>query len=128
MEIFNAGCTFEHVYCSTATRAQMTIQWIAKTLSDKKITWLLDDDLYTFESNEILKWCRKLPDKQSEVVIIGHNPALTDFCNKMVGKLAVSNMPTSSYVQLSFAIDSWKDLATGTATLECFLKPKMFKD
>lgn len=126
--IINAGCNFEYIYSSTAARAQLTIKWIAKTLPDRQLDWILDEDLYTFDGDQILKWCRKLPDKQSEVVIVGHNPALIDFCNKMLSQDKIDSMPTSSYVQLGFDIDSWKELISAKASLESFLKPKMFKD
>lgn len=125
-QMVNAGCKFEHIYSSPAERAKLTIKWIAKTLPEQNLNWHLDDDLYTFDGKDLLMWCRKLPDNEAEVVVIGHNPALTDFCNAMAGDV-IDNMPTSSYVQLSFDVSSWKDLANGTAKLETFLKPKMFK-
>ncbi len=45
--IFDAGCNFKHVYCSTAVRAQSTITLIDHSLFDVKVSWQLTDELYT---------------------------------------------------------------------------------
>ncbi|MFW5450630.1 MAG: SixA phosphatase family protein [Methylophagaceae bacterium] len=124
-QIMNAGCHFDHVFCSTAVRAQSTIEHIEQQLTDHNFGWQLDDALYTFDYQVLLQWCRELDDSLSEVVIIGHNPALTDFCN-LVGDCAIDNLATCSYVQLAFHRDSWQELSAGSADMVSFLMPKMF--
>ncbi len=124
-QIMNAGCHFDHVFCSTAVRAQSTIEHIHQQLTDHNFKWQLDDALYTFDYHVLLEWCRELDDSLSEVVIIGHNPALTDFCN-LVGDGDIDNLATCSYVQLAFNQDCWRELSVGSAELIHFLAPKMF--
>ena len=41
-----AGCCFDHVFCSAATRAQATISLIAENLPDKNIGWKVEEKLY----------------------------------------------------------------------------------
>lgn len=120
--IVDAGCDFDHVFCSTAKRAQMTIMGINQALEDKNIEWNLDDQLYTFDSQAILQWCRKLDDSLNDVVIVGHNPAMTEFCN-YVGDRYIENMSTCGYAQLLVSSDSWCDLAADSAKLVTFLTP-----
>ncbi len=120
--IVDAGCDFNHVFCSTANRAQQTIAWINQALEDKNIEWSLDDQLYTFDSQEILRWCRKLGDSLNDVVIVGHNPAMTEFCN-YVGDRYIENMPTCGYAKLEIASESWNDLEEDAAKLVTFLAP-----
>lgn len=125
--IVDAGCDFDNVFCSTAKRAQMTIMGINQALEDKDIKWSLDDDLYTFDSQAILQWCQRLDDSLNNVVVVGHNPALTEFCN-YVGDRYIENMPTCGYVQLSIHSGCWRDLGVKSGKLVNFLVPPMFKD
>lgn len=123
--IWEAGCRFEHVFCSVAVRAQSTIENISYQLAERELTWQVDPALYTFEYSDLLAWCQQLDDALSAVVIVGHNAAITDFCNK-IAKQTIDNVPTCGYVQLILNIDTWKELSAGAGELRSFLKPKMF--
>lgn len=124
-EIVKVGCCFDHVFCSPAVRAQLTIEHICQSLTEREIKWQLDDALYTFDTQVLWEWCRGLDNAMSDVMIIGHNPAMTDFCNE-VSNCNIENIPTCGYVQLGFARSSWQDLSSGSCELLSFLKPKMF--
>ncbi|MEM9089454.1 MAG: histidine phosphatase family protein [Cyanobacteria bacterium P01_F01_bin.53] len=124
-QIVKAGCAFEHVFCSPALRAQSTIENLCAQLTTKEISWQIDQALYTFEVRDLLAWCQSLDDSLTEVVVVGHNSALTDLIN-MVGDQPLENLPTCGYVQLALGDRTWKDLSTGSTELLSFLKPKMF--
>lgn len=124
-EISKTGCPFENVFCSIANRAQMTIDSISSHLPGP-IHWELDQDLYTFDDEELESWVCKLNPNLDTVMIIGHNPAITDFCNRM-GDLEIENVPTCAYVQLVFEIDCWTRINDLPAKTKVFIKPKMFK-
>ena len=125
-EISKRNCSFEHVYCSKATRARQTIEGLAQNLSDLKIDWQVVDDLYSFYSGDLLTWCRALDESLSDVVLIGHNPAITDFCNELSGS-DIDNVPTCGYIQLAIDDIEWRELSAGCAELLHFIYPKMFK-
>lgn len=125
--IAEAGCPFTAVFCSPAMRTRSTIEHISKALIDRAIDWQVDDALYTFEFQDLLKWCRGLDDAIAQAVIIGHNPALTDLINQ-IGDRPIENLPTCGYAQLLFESQSWQTLGAGTAKLASYLKPKMFVD
>ena len=122
--IRDAGCGFDNVFCSPAVRAQMTIELIKGALPDIDIQWQTDEDLYTFDCSDLLTWCRALDDGISEVTIVGHNPASTDFCNRL-SKADINNVPTCGYVQLTAREDCrWQDISEMDFELITFLKPK----
>ncbi len=121
--IRDAGCPFRHVYCSIAKRTQETIERIAASLPGMGITWNLEEDLYTFDWREQLRFIHQLDDSLSEVVLVGHNPATTDFSNIM-GDQSIHNVPTCGYVQLAFDTDYWIDVAPTSGKLVTFLTPK----
>lgn len=131
-EIVKASCRFTHVFCSPAVRAQTTIEEIAAHLSIQQpeqlencdITWQVDNALYTFVEKDLLKWFQSLDESLFDVVVIGHNNALTNFVNSVSGQY-IENVPTCGYVQLEIE-GAWSALSPGSAVLVSFLKPKMF--
>ena len=149
--ILKSGCQFENVFCSPALRTQTTIEQMAQQLSQEnsrpqnvdpqevhpqavypqKIQWTIDNALYAFEAASLMAWCQTLDDQMKEVVIVGHNNALTDFINQIArgqnGKSAIANLPTCGYAQLALGDIAWSDLSAGTAELLSFLRPKMFE-
>lgn len=126
-EIINAGCDFKHVFCSPAVRAQTTLKQLAQALPEHDITWQTDKALYTFDVWDLRTWCYALNDSLLEVVIVGHNSALTDLINSF-GTSPIENLPTCGYAQLAFKDESWQSLSAHSAKLVSFLKPKMFMD
>ena len=121
-----AGCNFRHVFCSPARRAQMTIQIIADSLVDRDIQWVTDEALYTFSQDALVEWWRGRSNALDEVVMVGHNPAITEFCN-LIGDLSSDNVPTCGYVQLMFPGGRWGEIGRGTASSIEFLYPKMYE-
>lgn len=124
--LIEAGCGFEHLFCSPARRAQATIEQLCQHLPDREMSWQLDDALYTFDSRDLLAWCRDLDEAMSEVVIVGHNPAITDLCNELSDRY-IENLPTCGYAQLGYHRGLWRDLSAGTTELLSVLTPKMFR-
>lgn len=124
--IWESGCWFEHVFCSSARRTRMTMEGIAESLAGQKITWQVEEALYTFDWGGQLTFIHQLDDSLDEVVLVGHNPATTDFCNLMTGE-AIRNIPTCGYVQLRFKLDDWIDVAPCSGKLKTFLTPAMIE-
>ena len=124
--VLEAGCTFEHTFCSPAVRAQSTIEEISYHLEVQgiSIAWKIVPALYTFDVRELLQWCQQVDKALQEIVVVGHNPAITELCNAL-GDEVIENVPTCGYVQLAFE-EEWRSLSADSAKLICFLKPKMF--
>lgn len=124
--IVDAGCDFKNVYTSPAVRACTTIENIASHLPGRFIDWHIDDRLYTFNAGDFLDWCHDLSDDINDVTIVGHNPAITEFTNRMCGTDIV-NVPTCAYIQMEYD-GGWKDLDQNTAKRTKFLTPKMVRN
>ncbi|MEO1620603.1 MAG: histidine phosphatase family protein [Cyanobacteria bacterium J06632_3] len=123
-QIVKAGCSFEHVFCSAAVRTQATLENISQHL-EQPILWKVDQALYTFESSDLWTWCRALDEQMAEVVIVGHNNALTDFVNE-IGDQSIDNVPTCGYVQIVLPGVPWQAITQHSGTVASFLRPKMF--
>lgn len=110
--------TAEPVHCSSAVRARQTLAglcdgWPAMSAQAHDV----DEALYTFDYQELLSWLQSHRGESESCFLIGHNPALTDLCNQLVGRLAIDNLPTAGYLQLEIPVDSWGDVSVGIATL-----------
>ena len=119
------GCSFENVYCSSARRAQQTIEQIHDSLPGRQLEWTIDQKLYNFSSAHLWEWIRLLPEDCSSPLLIGHNPAFTRFINQ-AANASLLNLPTCSYVRLTIP-GSWQNLREGEAHLDLLLSPKMFR-
>jgi phosphohistidine phosphatase len=122
--IVDAGCRFVNVFCSPAVRAQSTIEFISLCIPETTVQWQTDENLYTFESGNLHEWCRSLDESMAELLIIGHNPALTNFCNELSNS-NIGNIPTCGYVQLSsHGEGNWLEMSEMSFELTAFLRPK----
>lgn len=122
--VVESGCSFEHVFCSPAVRAQLTIKLISDQLSEMDIQWKTDAALYTFESSELFTWIKSCDESISDLLIVGHNPALTNFCNQLSGN-NILNIPTCGYVQLNAeSAFKWSEISANTFKVVKLLKPK----
>ena len=121
--ILDAGCCFDYVFCSLAIRAQLTIDLINSSLEGLDIQWQTEEQLYTFDSDTIFDWCRTLDESISELVIIGHNPALTELAN-YIGDKPISNIPTAGVFCAELEIPSWAKISGRCGKLKFFEYPK----
>lgn len=122
--IVKAGCGFKNVFSSPALRAQSTIKLLSKNIPEIPFKWQTDDKLYCFDSNSLHQWCAALDESVTELVIVGHNPALTDFCNELSDRW-IENIPTCAYVQLTALTEfDWPQISDISFELSCFIKPK----
>ena len=125
--VYRAGCCFDHVYCSPAVRAQLTIELISKNLPDLFFHWQIEKELYTFDHQGLIQWFRSVDENISEILIIGHNPALTDLSNTL-GDRSIKNIPTCGYVQLVARKDFlWNEITRGSFETRTMLWPKKLR-
>jgi phosphohistidine phosphatase len=117
------------VAVSPARRAQLTLAGICDGWPElTELEHQTFEDLYTFDSDDLQHWLRRQPDSQSDLFIIGHNPALTDLVNELAPAAGLINLPTAGYVQLRLALDHWSKLMPGVGTVACRLFPRELAD
>ncbi len=113
------------IYVSPARRAQLTLAGLCKgwpELADRQHR--TEEDLYTFSSGEVFNWIRSRSEQGDSLFLIGHNPALTELVNELVGTWCLDNLPTAGYARLSLGIDRWSQLQRGCGELELTLFPR----
>ena len=45
------------------------------------------------------------------LMVVGHNPGLTEFADRLSAERDIDNMPTCAIYTIEFDINAWKDLA-----------------
>ena len=121
--ILKSGYDFAAVYCSAGRRARETIELISEAVTETSITWAVEEALYTFSAGDLLEWCHEIDDSLDEVMIVGHNPALTELCTRLSGRYA-DHIPTCAYVKIENPVDSWRELGDSKGTITEFITPK----
>jgi len=109
------------IWSSTAKRASETAIIFAQNLMWPIESIIFKDDLYTFDVHELEKIIKKCDDSYENVIIFGHNEAITDFVNKF-GSANIFNVATSGFVSITFPIEKWEDLKSGTTNKILFPK------
>lgn len=114
------GISVDSVHSSTAVRAADFAKVISNELS---VPLFLDRDFYTFDSRALLSALVALPEEKTSLLVVGHNPAMTDVVNWLTGQ-AVENVPTSGVAKISFKLESWGGLYENCGQLDHLWKPK----
>ena len=73
---------------------------------------IINEDLYTFDENQLEKVIKSLNNDLENVILFGHNEAITNFVNKF-GDIFIENVPTSGLVWIKFDCLEWKLLKKG---------------
>lgn len=108
---------------SPAKRAYATGKKIADVLSFPHEKINQEEKLYHASEDRLLDIIHKIKDHYDSVMIVGHNPGLTDFANSLVDS-NIFNVPTCGIVACRLNVDSWKDVHWGKGELVFYDYPK----
>lgn len=112
------------IACSPARRARLTLEGLCQGWPGLAgCEHQTQEALYTFDYRDLLDWLALVPESRDSLFLVGHNPALTDLANELVGAPVLENLPTAGYLQLQLSAPGWVDLA-GSGSLVDSLFPK----
>ncbi len=105
-EFLSSGVRFDAVLSSSARRALSTAEIVCKHCripgpEERR-------DLYLAPASDCLDVLRGLPDARSCVLLVAHNPGISELARRLLG-LPVSLAP-AEYASESFDIPSWRQL------------------
>lgn len=98
------------VITSPAVRALTTAQIFARELHLSASKLQQDERLYLASPKVVKEVIRELGGKAAHLMIVGHNPGLTEFADKVSAERDVDNMPTCAIYTLEFEIKDWSEL------------------
>lgn len=93
------------ILSSPARRALKTARILAEELGYRLEDIRVDDRLYAAEAEVLLKVIRELGDAKPCVMLVGHNPELTELAHRYSS--GITHLPTCAVAEFAFAADSW---------------------
>ena len=117
----------EIILSSTAKRAVQTAEIYAGIFNVPSEKILKSSNLYLADPDNIFNELYALDNKINSVMVVGHNPGLTDMVNIFANE-AVFNLPTSAVAKVIFDTDKWEEINGSGFKLEFVLTPKHLKN
>jgi phosphohistidine phosphatase len=118
------GLKPDKVLTSPAVRALSTTTIMTRELGVAASKVSQDERLYLASPKELLKVIQELGGNAKHLMIVGHNPGLTEFADALSSERSIDNMPTCAVYTLEFAIKDWSDLRLATGVNAEFDSPK----
>lgn len=113
----------DYIISSHAVRALETARIIAHGLKYPSEEIKIDQQIYYASGDSLINQFFDLPDRFDSIMIVGHNPTLTDFVNQFLNK-PIENLPTSGVVSISFDTEKWEEIPLAKRKTNFILFPK----
>jgi phosphohistidine phosphatase len=121
--IREAGIRPSLILSSPAHRAWTTAKVIAREISYPAEFLQREAELYLADVDTLLELLERQDNKFNSIMIVGHNPGLTEFANYLLPNLT-DNIPTGGVVSLNIETDDWNLRDRAPAELLVFDYPK----
>ncbi|OIO71204.1 MAG: hypothetical protein AUJ57_07420 [Zetaproteobacteria bacterium CG1_02_53_45] len=102
---------------STANRARATASLIASELGFPEQEIQFRNELYLASPAEILKQISQVPDQIQTLVVVAHNPGITELANRMA-RTCINNIPTGGVVMMQMPVEQWQAAGSGAVLLD----------
>jgi len=109
------------IWSSTAKRAHDTAKIFNEVNNIPQELTILMPELYTFDEHSLLNSIKKCENSVPNLILFGHNNAITDFVNKF-GNKYIENVPTSGIVMMDFEANEWQNIKKSTSVHTFFPK------
>jgi phosphohistidine phosphatase len=112
------------VLASPAARALHTAQLVAKAIGYNPDEIVLERGLYLAEPAGIVGIIKTQNAAIETLLVVGHNPGLTELVHHLLPSFDVEDLPTSAIVGLEYAAAVWEGIERAVAALCYYDFPK----
>jgi len=116
----------DYILSSHAVRALETAKILAHALKYPIEDIKSDPQLYFCDGKGILNQFYDLPERYNSIMIVGHNPALSEFVNRFLSE-PIDHLPTSGIVSISFLTENWEQVPKADYEINFMLFPNEIK-
>ena len=99
----------ELILSSPAARAIQTARLVAAEISHPESRILEAAGLYHASPEKILEILQSLESVAHHIMVVGHNPGLTEFAN-MLGEIRIDNIPTAGMLCVDLPGEVWSEI------------------
>jgi phosphohistidine phosphatase len=100
----------DRILSSPAVRAITTATIMTRELGVSAQKVQQDERLYLASPKDMLAVIRELGEKARHLMVVGHNPGITEFADRISRERGIDNMPTCAIYPLQFEIAAWSEL------------------
>jgi phosphohistidine phosphatase len=113
------------ILTSPAARALRTAQLVAEAIDYARDAIALDRGLYLAEPAATVEIIAAQNDATKTLIVVGHNPGLTELAHRLLPTFEVDDLPTCAVVGLDY-VDAagWRGIANASAELCYYDYPK----
>ena len=120
--LLERGVSVDRIISSHAVRARRTAEMLARGLNYPEENILIEPSVYHSGADGLFELFYDLPPECHSVMIVGHNPALTDLVNYFISP-GMEWLPTSAVVSVVFRTDRWEKIALAEKEIRFILEP-----
>ena len=128
----NNKIVLDYILTSTANRTLTTANIIFSNYENKIYQ---KKELYLCDYNEILKELKILDNNFNSVIIVGHEPSISEslkflisYCRPDLEYVAKSLYPTGGLSVINFNITNWNKIDENTGILDAFITPHYLEE
>ncbi|HMN43376.1 MAG TPA: histidine phosphatase family protein [Povalibacter sp.] len=114
----------DRILTSPAIRAITTANLMSRVLGVPAAKIVQDERLYLASPKTMLEVVNELGNSAKHLMVVGHNPGITEFADQLSGERSIDNMPTCAVYTLQFDIAHWNELVWATGVDADFDYPK----
>ncbi|ALW84107.1 phosphohistidine phosphatase [Hymenobacter sedentarius] len=114
------------VVSSPAVRAMSTAVLVAREVEYPHDKIVVEPGIYGADVDGLLDVIHHLPDTAASVLLVGHNPTITETANAL-SPSSLNEMPTAAVVCLRFDCDHWADVSKANAEFYFYDYPRNVK-
>jgi phosphohistidine phosphatase len=120
------GLKPDKILTSPAVRTLATTSIMARELGVPASKVTQDERLYLASVKNLRSVIRELGGTAKHLMVVGHNPGLTEFADELSSERSIDNMPTCAVYTLEFDIEEWSELELATGVNAELDYPKKF--
>ena len=124
IELLKKNISIDFLLSSSSKRTIITSKYFIDKIKINKYEFF--DSLYHASSDKIYSSIIELKNEFNKVMIVGHNPGLTNVIN-LLTNLSLYNLPTSGIVIIEFDIPYWNEIKPRLGKVKWMKFPKDFK-
>ncbi len=113
------------ILASSAARTVQTAEIVASVIGYERAAIAADRRLYLAEPAELVDVIARQPATVERLLVVGHNPGLTELVHALLPSFEVEDLSTSAIVALEYArLVDWREIAGAPARLVYYDFPK----
>jgi phosphohistidine phosphatase len=100
------------ILSSPAIRARQTAEAFSACFASARLQFV--EALYLAEPKQLLACIREHGGTAKHLLVVAHNPGITEFADQLSQERSVEAMPTGAIVTAEFDVHTWQELVPGT--------------